>query len=169
MKKIKNCTINNNYCSRCPKNKKQAFKIQTTEELLSLINIYSLEWTQRDSLMWKQVYTFFFAVFIIILLPFAKVWNISLTETIPHFVFPIVGILLSFLFLYVSMQYAKRLSKIGETYRDLIEHLPEEFQRKHIYKKDKISFWKQIAYTVPLIMFFALFSFGVLVLVLCLI
>ena len=153
--------------STCVKDKTQ-FKITTTEELLTLMNIYYAEWEHRDSLMWQQVCTFFFAVFVIILLPFATIWDITLISVIPSFVFPATGMVLSVVFLYITLQYAKRLSKSSATYRELIECLPEEFQRKHIHKKEKITAARQLAYIVPWIMFVALLIFGTLILCLCL-
>ena len=96
-KRQKNC------CSCCPKKQKKIYKIETPEELLSLMSIYFTEWSHRDSLMWKQVCTFFFAAFVVTLLPFAKIWEISLTKVIPDFVFPIVGIVLSLIFLYITI------------------------------------------------------------------
>lgn len=154
-------------CDCCPQKEKAKYEIKTTEELLTLMNMYYLEWAHRDSLMWKQVGTLFFAVFIIILLPFIKIWDISLAEKIPHFIFPLTGILLAFVFLYITVQYATRLSKIGETYRELIEYLPKKFQRKCIYEKNNINKRKQLAYTVPVIMFVVLIAFGIIILILC--
>ena len=153
----------------CPENNKKLYEIQTTEELLSLMNIYYTEWSHRDSLMWKQVCTFFFAAFVVILLPFGEFMDTSLTEVIPDFVFPITGIVLSLIFLYITIQYAHRLSKSSDTCRELIEHLPEEFRRKKIYNKDRINNLRKLAYIVPIIMFLTLIAFAVLVLVLCLI
>lgn len=157
--------INNYGCK--PKKKNCKYDVKTTDQLLSLMNIYYSEWAHRDSLMWKQITTFFFAIFIIILLPYAKIWEISLSDKIPNYVFPIVGILLNFVFLYVSMQYAKRLSKISQTYRELIELLPQDLQRKKIYNKNSIGFARRLGYTIPLILFFALLVFGIFILVLC--
>ena len=156
-------------CSCCPKKQKKIYKIETTEELLSLMNIYFTEWSHRDSLMWKQVCTFFFAAFIVTLLPFSKIWEISLTKVIPNFVFPIVGIVLSLIFLYITIQYAHRLSKSSDTCRELIEHLPKEFQRKKLYDIERINFSKKLAYIVPMIMFLTLVIFAVIILVLCLV
>ena len=166
---MKRKTQNNNCCKFCPKNQKQVYEINTTEELLSLMNIYYTEWSHRDSLMRKQVCTFFFAVFIIILLPFIKIWDITLADIIPHVLFPIAGIALSFVFLYITIQYANRLSKSSETCRELIERLPEEFKRKSIYEKQNITKSRQLAYTVPIIMFSALIIFAIIILILCLI
>lgn len=154
-----------NCCSHCPQ--KQIYEINTTEELLSLMNIYYSEWSHRDSLMWKQICTFFFAVFAVIILPFAKIWEIRLTEVIPEFWFPIVGTILSLIFLYITIQYAHRLSKISDTYREVIEHLPEEFRRKSMYGKDRITILNKLAYIVPIIMFLSLMAFATVVLVLC--
>ena len=158
-----------NCCSCCPNNKKKSYEIETTEELLSLMNIYLTEWSHRDSLMWKQICTFFFATFIVISLPFGEIWKIALTEIIPNFVFPITGIVLSLIFLYITIQYAHRLSKISDTCRELIEYLPEEFQRRKLYDKDSINDKKKLAYIVPWIMFVTLIVFAVMILILCLI
>ena len=146
------------------------FEIETTEQLLSLMNLYYSEWQHRDSLMWKKMCTFFFAVFIVILLPFANIWDISLATKIPNYIFPITGILISFVFLHICMQYAERLSKIGETYRALIELLPEDYRRKSIHRQEEIvEKRKQMAYTVPVMLFLALIIFGIVILVVCLV
>lgn len=160
---------NKDCCKYCPQNKKQAYEIKTTEELLTLMNIYYGEWAHRDSLMWKQVCTFFFAAFIVILLPFSDIWGINLTEIIPDYLFPVAGIVLSLIFLYITIQYAHRLSKSSDTCRELIEFLPKEFQRKSLHSKDDITFLKKLAYTVPIIMFLTLIAFAAVVLVLCII
>ena len=165
---MKRSLQNNNCCKCCPKNQRSIYEIKTTEELLCLMNIYYAEWAHRDSLMWKQVCTLFFAVFIIILLPFIKIWDITLADVIPHFLFPILGIVLSFVFLYITTQCADRLSKSTETCRELIEYLPEEFKRKSIYEKQNITKSRQLAYTVPIIMFSSLIIFAIIILILCL-
>ena len=145
------------------------FKIETTDQLLSLMNLYFSEWTHRDSIMWKQIFTFFFAIFVIVLLPFANIWDVALVGPLPAVLFPIVGFVLTLIFLYVSIGYARRLSKIGESYRELIEHLPREYQRNSIYKKEKITRRKQLSYTIPIIMFICLILFEIVIFVLCLI
>ena len=145
------------------------FKIETTDQLLSLMNLYFSEWTHRDSIMWKQIFTFFFAIFVIVLLPFANIWDVALVGPLPPVLFPIVGLVLTLIFLYVSLGYARRLSKVGESYRELIEHIPKEYQRNSIYSKEKITKRKQLAYTIPVIMFICLILFEIVIFILCLI
>ena len=144
------------------------YRIESTAEFLTLMNMYYSEWEHRDSLMWKQVCTFFFAVFVVILLPVSKIWDVTLVEDIPRIVFPLVGIALSFVFYYITLQYAHRLSKIGATYRKMVELLPEELQRETIYEKNRITRTRQLAYVVPSILFSALIIFGAIVSLLCL-
>ncbi len=144
-----------------------AYDIKTTDELLALMNIYYCEWEHRDSMMWKQTYTFFFAVLIVIIFPFIRIWDSTLQEIMPHIVFPIAGIELSFIFLYVTRQYAKRLNKSGDTYEKLIRLLPEEFERESIDKSNSIFEKCRLADTVPILMFSALIIFAIAILVLC--
>lgn len=145
-----------------------AYKIETTAEFLTLMNIYYSEWEHRDSLMWKQVTTFFSSVFVIILLPFGEVWQIPLVDHIPNIVFPFVGIALSFIFYYITIQYAHRLSKIGTTYRKMVDLLPKDLRREKIYEKNRVTRSRQLAYLVPSILFLALIIIGDVVLLLCL-
>ena len=55
--------------------------------------------------------------------------GITLPNKWPNFVFPLVGLLLSIVFLYVSLGYAVRLKAIGDTYQKLIDYLPVELKR----------------------------------------
>ena len=158
----------NSCCSCCPKKQKKIYKIKTTEELLSLMNIYYSEWQHRDSIMWKQIFTFFFASFIVTLLPFANIWDISLANVIPPLVFPIVGAALACIFLFISIGYARRFSRISDSYRKLIDYLPKDFRREQLHKKEDISWRKRLAYIVPVVMFSALILFSGIILILCL-
>lgn len=99
------------------------------DQIINLLNVYLTEWTHRDSLLWSQVFKYFYATLVVIFLPnIAGFLGINLPN-IPSIIFPILGILLSAVFLYVSMGYAKRLEAIGKTYQHLINLLPENLQR----------------------------------------
>ncbi len=95
-------------------------------DILALMDIYLTEWRHRDELLWKQVYKYFYATLIIILLPqLTQIIKIDIPG-IPAIVFGIVGLIMSGIFTLVSVGYAKRLTAIGETYQNLINCLPRD-------------------------------------------
>ena len=79
-----------------------------------------------------------------------------------HWVFPLLGIIMSFVFLYNSFNLVKRFQICSQTYDKLIKQLPQNLRRETIFpKKSKIL--KQIhPYVVPSIMFFCLFFLSIL-------
>ena len=98
-------------------------------QVIELLNIYLTEWIHIDSLLWSQVFRYFYVTIVIIFLPnIAGFIGIELPN-IPKVIFPIFGILLSCVFLYVSMGYAKRLEAIVKTYQHLINLLPTDLRR----------------------------------------
>jgi hypothetical protein len=100
------------------------------DSLVLLIGVYLDEWMHRDTLLWQQVFKHFYATLIITLLPNASIGQFQLQlPDLSSFVFRIVGLLMSFFFLYVSIGYSKRLEATSNTIRDLIAKLPSEFQR----------------------------------------
>ena len=135
----------------------------SNDEIFQAMNIYLTEWIHRDKHMWFQTYNFFFAALVVMFLP-------NLTEklgfTIPtalarHYVFPILGIILSFVFFYVSIGQAKRLQASGITYRKLIKQLPEELQRHSITQMREFKMVNHtMAYIIPVAMFIFLLILG---------
>ncbi len=99
---------------------------------ISLLNIYLEEWRLRDQLIWSQMYRFFYAILIIILLPNLDFYLKSNLPSLPIYIFRILGLLFSFIFLYVSWGYTVRLHAITDTYQNIINTLPKEYQRKSI-------------------------------------
>ena len=101
-----------------------------TEDLINLMNVYLSEWSHRDQLLWAQVLRYFYVTVIAIFLPnIAGFLGIILPEKLPHIIFPIAGLVLSVVFLYVSIGYAKRVEAIGRTYQKLMRYLPNNLQR----------------------------------------
>ncbi len=68
----------------------------------------------------------------LMLLPFMNAWGLHLPESIPNFIFPSIGIIMSVLFLIVSNGYLARSKAISISYQSLIEELPPEYQRKKV-------------------------------------
>lgn len=140
----------------------------SNDEIFKAMNIYLTEWIHRDKHMWSQTYKFFFAALVVMFLP-----NLTtkLGFTIPealnrHYAFPILGLLLSIVFFYVSIGHAKRLRACGKTYSHLINMLPEDLQRISIYNLKELKFVNHtMGYVLPIAMFIVLLSIGVLLIV----
>jgi hypothetical protein len=85
----------------------------------------------------------FWATLIVMLLPFAaKYLQINIPDKLPQFLFPLIGIIMSFLFIIISQAYAIRLTAVGKGYYNLIDKLPEEFRRNTVeveYLQGKIK------------------------------
>ena len=41
---------------------KEKYDLENTDQLLNLMQIYLSEWMHRDSLLWKQIFTYFFVL-----------------------------------------------------------------------------------------------------------
>lgn len=107
-----------------------------TEHLLQLISIYLSEWDHRSTMLWNQVFKYFYATLIIIFLPnLSSRLGIDLPD-FPKELFTIAAILLSCIFLYVSIGCAKRAEAIGNTYQRLVELLPKELHRVSVFELD---------------------------------
>lgn len=138
---------------------------------ISLLNVYLAEWIQRDQIIWSQIFKFFYAILIIILLPnLALHFNLVLPN-LPIFIFRVIGLFLSLIFLYISLGYAIRLQAISDTYRDIIKTFPAEYQRKSIidikFKNKSIGkfFMPRIGYIICLALFLILFSLSVILMI----
>ena len=127
------------------------------QEILSAMEIYLTEYIHRDTHMWSQTYRFFFAALTIMLLPYlTERLGISLPETFQQHpkIFPAVGIVLSVVFLYISLLLAKRFAAISQTYNNLVKLLPTKIRRKSI--KDMPI--KVLNYSPNYLLSFAMFT-----------
>ena len=68
----------------CPKNK---MKVESTEQLINLANMYLNEWSHRDSMMWKQVFSYFISCLVVMLLPFMTYFGIDFGGALPKLIF----------------------------------------------------------------------------------
>ena len=116
----------------CKCKTKEVYTVETTEELLHLLDIYLSEWEHRDTLFWKQIFTYFFSSLVVMLLPFMNAWGLHLPESIPNFIFPSIGIIMSVLFFVVTNGYLARLKAVSIPYQSLIEKLPPEYRRRKV-------------------------------------
>lgn len=143
--------------------KRESFDINTTNDMLHLMDIYLCEWKHRDSMLWKQTFTFFVAALVVMILPFSSLWGIKISDSIPKWVFPTIGMFLSVVFFVIGKGYSLRLTAIGESYNNLLKKLPEDYQRISIKgTKTNSIFSKNYSRLIVNLMFIALVVLGIL-------
>ncbi len=108
----------------------------TPDRIIELQKMFLSEWEHRDSLLWKQVFKFFYVVIIVLFLPnVASYLHISVPD-FPLMAFPIISFFLSIGFIYVSFGYAKRLEAVSKSYIRLLDMLPEGYGRLSLDDKE---------------------------------
>lgn len=149
----------------CPKSK---LKVENTEQLINLANMYLSEWSHRDAIIWKQVFSYFIACLVVMLLPFMTYFGIDFGGALPKWIFPAIGMVLAIFFFIVSKGYAIRLRAVGGTYQRLIEKLPKDMQRTKTTEINKnVIFNINMCNLIVHVMFIALWAIGVILLHLC--
>lgn len=140
---------------------------------ISLLNLYLTEWIRRDQILWSQIFKFFYAILIIILLPnLALHFDLVLPNNLPILIFRLIGFFLSFLFLYIALGYTIRLQAIGDTYSEIIKTLPIQYQRISIkdikFKNKSIGklFKPRLGYLLCFVLFFILSFLSVILMIL---
>lgn len=129
---------------------------------ISLLNAYLIEWNEREKMLWSVVFKFYYAIVIITLLPNISDYIGLKIPPIPTVIFRLIGLLLSFVFLYISMGYCIRLHASSETYQNILNKLPEEYQRKSIRQIKCINipigkiFLPRIHYVICFLLFLSL-------------
>lgn len=145
--------------------KKQKLLSSDYDTTISLLNVYLSEWSHREQYLWKQIFTFYYAILIMIIFPNLKEY-LKINLPIHDNFFRVIGLLLSLLFLYVSIAYVIRFQAIGNTYQSLINKLPKEYQRERIDTSKYGRFFSlRITYIICVALFLTLFalSFALLV------
>lgn len=137
------------------------------ETTISLLNVYLAEWCHREEFMWLQLFRFYFAILIVSLFP--NLYNAIGVEELPYIpevLFRIIGIILSFVYIYVALAYVVRFQAIADTYKRIIETFPKEYQRDDMNKTKFSKFFsKRITYLVCFILFITLVSIPILLLI----
>ena len=108
--------------------KQNGFRLQdfTVDNLLALMNIYWAEWCARNETLWNQVFKYFYATLFVMFLPNIAIFAGIALPKVPSVLFPCVALIMSLVFLYVSLGFAKRLEAIAKTYQNLVNLLPPE-------------------------------------------
>ena len=136
------------------------------ETTISLLNVYLTEWCHREEFMWLQLFRFYFAILIVILLPNLVGISVELPY-IPKILFRIAGIIFSFIYVYVAMAYVMRFQKIADSYNNIIKKLPEDYQRVSMGKTKLEKFFSiRVTYLICSILFLTLVTVSILLLVL---
>lgn len=156
------------------KKKYKVIKANTSlnkDQIIALMEIYLDEWQHRDSLLWAQVFKLFYADLIVIVLPNIAEFLGIVLPPINQKVFPLIGIFMAIMFLYMGIGYAIRLRASSRTYEKLMKHLGnEEFERISIKDKSKIKFgWMfapPLAMLLVVTMFISLIAASIVLLVL---
>lgn len=139
-------------------------------QIIALMSVYLSEWEHRDELLWTQVFRYFYATLIVTVLPnIAAFVGIELPE-INIKLFPIIGMVMALVFLYVGLGYAIRLRASSRTYEKIMKLLgSEEYERISIRDKKKVKwgylFAPPMAMVLVITMFVALEAVAILLLV----
>lgn len=143
---------------------------QTPLELkIDYLNVLIQEYSHRDTQMWKLNFKFFFASLVVMLLPsISERLQISIPNLFnsAKWIFPAFGILLAFLFLYVSLGDAKRFKAISQRYDFIAKSLPEDINRRPLKEVDNLDILNySTAYLLPILMSSGLIILGILMII----
>ena len=133
---------------------KNELKVQ---DIISLADVYLSEWKHRDEWFWRQVFRYFYAILIVLFLPYFMKPNIIEIIEIPAKALYHMAFFMSLFFWYLAIAYAKRLEAVNEVYITLLNTMPEEYRRIDLNYETKIKngkwFSVRLAYIMCAIMF----------------
>ena len=129
-----------------------------TDQIIALMSVYLSEWEHRDELLWSQVFRFFYATLIVTILPNITTFvGIELPE-INTKLFPIMGMLMALVFLYVGLGYGIRMGASSLTYEKMIKLLgDEEIERISIKDRSKIRWGYLFAAPMAMVLVVTMF------------
>lgn len=112
--------------------KKKSEPELSISDLLHLMDIYEREWEYRNSRFVHQLYSMYYIALIIIVFP--KITNyakINLPK-MPSILFPIIGLGFSIFSLIMAQSFRLRTDASGQTYKKMMQLLPEKYRRLSI-------------------------------------
>jgi hypothetical protein len=138
----------------------------TNQEIIALMDVYLSELNRRDQSFFMQAFRYFYAVIVVILLPYLPFITPLLQNNPFSFyklIFHISGFIMTLIFGYVLWGYAIRFYSSAKTYQATYEKLDQEYWRKEL--KD-IRFGKyfttKMIYIVVATMFLSLLGINIL-------
>lgn len=136
------------------------------DSAISLLNLYFAEWSRRDQMMYSQMFRFFYSILIIILTPnLMNYLQLDLPD-FPKSIFRLSGLVFSLFFLYFNMGNIVRFKAISDTYKKIIDMLPDRYQRNGVgeYKYGRL-FNISLCYVVSIVLFLCLFLLSIVLLI----
>ncbi len=97
-------------------------------EIIQLYATYEKEWEYRDSSFWNIYFKILFMEITINLVPF--LYKEYCEDVVPLVLFPIVGIILNFVFLYILLAVNSRYVAIGKALRRINDMLEKQYRRE---------------------------------------
>lgn len=104
----------------------------TTDQLITLLDIYESEWQHRNNLLWSQVFKlFYFSVFITALPIISGGLGFNMPK-VSSLIFPITGIIAAIFSYYMAISYALRLSVTRDSINKILGFLPPRYRIKKL-------------------------------------
>jgi len=133
------------------------------QDLIALMGVYLNEYSFRNNLSWSQLFKFYFAIIIVITLPFIAGYTNVDFSFLPRILFHVVGFIMTLAFLHQGISRFKRLEASTETYNNIIKKLEPEYQRKNIDKLKLGKWFKgRNSYQLLYLMVFSLLAVNVI-------
>ena len=150
--------------------KRKGFQLQdlTAETILDIAEIYLTEWIHRSDVLWSHIFKFFYANMVVLFLPNLSYYlGIDLPK-FPTLYFRMVSLIMSLVFLYVSVGYLKRLEAVAKSYYKIINFLPTEL-RQVTLQSSEIKYGKYFNFRMSILtvfyMFLALISMSIVMII----
>ena len=130
----------------------------SNQELIALLDVYQNEYIHRDQLFLVNIFKFFIATLVIILLPdIPSVIKIEFSVNVPEIVFLVLGIIMSIIFIYFALSNAKKMKACTETYKKINKEIPIKYQRINVEDLPySFIFRFRLSIFLPILMFFIL-------------
>ena len=150
--------------------KQNGFQLQdfSVDDLLNLMEIYLSEWAHRSDVLWRQIFYYFYATMIVLFLPYLTSFIGITLPDFPELLFPVVAVIMSCAFLYVSLGLAKRIDASVKTYHKLVDFLPVELRVITIVSPEiryGKFFRKRMSVIICFLLFFCLISMSIVMIV----
>lgn len=148
--------------------KKKEKEQLTNEEIISLISIYLGEWKHRDEVLWRQVFKYYYATLIVTIFPHI---TDKLGANIPindSRIFYYIGIIMSFMFCYISIAVAMRVRASYKAYENSVNLLRNGENTYIRVSLETLKFGKffkyPLAISIIIIMFISLLTIAIVLL-----
>lgn len=129
-------------------------------DIIYLYSVYLEEWKYRDNKFWQLWLKMIYVSVIVNVIPF--LYERFFKGLIPLIFFPILGIVVQFIFLYMLVAMHKRYIAIGNT----LKRINDMFKKK--YRREIVTglFGKRMLYFVIYVSFFMMMILSIAVMVL---